>query len=102
VIFGAHTILPAASPRHRPSTVKRIFAQSRCRERPPQVALYTGRGATFGLITPSVIVREGEPGREGQAFHFKIVYRRVGTGSAVWWGRSPPPLALPLRYTGMA
>jgi len=26
--------LPAASPRHRPSAMKRIFARSRCRERP--------------------------------------------------------------------
>jgi hypothetical protein len=39
--------LPAASPRHRPAAMKRIFARSRCRERPPPAALCTGLGATF-------------------------------------------------------
>ena len=33
---------------HRPPAMKRIFAPSRCRERPLPAALCTGHGATFG------------------------------------------------------
>jgi hypothetical protein len=48
--------LPAASPRHRPAAMKRIFARSRCRERSLPAALCIGLdfGAWLGLAPKQI------------------------------------------------